>query len=106
MYGSDAAVWTLVSLLAGTVGEAYNLGSPEPVSLKDLAQAVSRAVPKRPEIVVRGGRELRHNRFVPDVAKARDGLGLRISVDLEGMIERSVAYYEDRVGRRATGVAL
>ena len=40
MYGADLVIWLLAILLRGKTGNAYNVGSDQPISIKDLAKKI------------------------------------------------------------------
>lgn len=95
MYASDLAVglWTL--LFRGAAGRAYNVGSEESVSIKELAERVSRlatptgsvdiAQPTSPDSPVA--------RYVPSTARLRRELGFVPSVDLSDGLARTLEWY-------------
>lgn len=95
MYPSEMALWLLSILLHGTVGASYNVGSPEGVTLRRLAEAIAGWFPSRIEIHSRTGPDshLHRSRFVPDVTLAREALGLTIRVDLETAITRTLRWH-------------
>ncbi len=51
MYPSDMAWWLLNILVHGTVGMNYNVGSPESITLQELAEKIAVQVPKPPKII-------------------------------------------------------
>jgi nucleoside-diphosphate-sugar epimerase len=81
------------------LGEAFNIGNPRSsITIYQLARLVVRLAGSRSEI-----------RFVewdfpdvelriPDVKKAEKLLGFRASVDLEDGLERTIAWYRDKLG--------
>lgn len=89
LYQSDLAWWLNHLLVAGTPGEAYNVGSDEAISIRDLAHLVRDIVAPSKEVTVAlpmppGPQP----RYVPDIAKARS-LGLTVSVSLEEAIRKT-----------------
>ncbi len=99
MYPSDMAFWLLRILADGVPGVAYNVGSPEAVTLKDLADRIAGAFDEPPAVACRGGANPRPSRFVPDVDRCRDTLGLRVTVPLGDAIVRTLEWH------RAAGTA-
>jgi len=95
LYPSDMAFWLLCLLAAGVPGTAYNVGSPEAITLGDLAGRIAAAVPAdaTPEVVCRPLGAPRPTRFVPDVSRAVSALGLRVTVDLDRAIERTLMWH-------------
>jgi dTDP-glucose 4,6-dehydratase len=94
MYASDMAFWTLRILIEGISGIAYNVGSPYPVTLKNLAEKIAINFTPRPEI--RTGTLFDdpkyRSRFVPDVSLAKS-LHLDLKVNLDDALKRTLASY-------------
>jgi nucleoside-diphosphate-sugar epimerase len=98
MYASDMAYWLLAMVAGGTPGNAYNVGSPEGIRLDALAERVAALVEPHPEIRSRTGGAREPSRFVPDVTKARDALGLRLTVGLDDALARTIRWHRERNG--------
>ena len=101
MYPSDMAFWLLRILADGVPGVAYNVGSPEAVTLQDLADRIAGAFDEQPAVVCRGGANPRPSRFVPDVDRCRDTLGLRVTVPLDEAIARTLEWHRSARAARA-----
>lgn len=92
LYGRDTAHWLTTLLLFGSPGEAYNVGSDQPVSMKDLAATVALSLSPEKRVVIEnavvddGARTV----YVPDIAKA-GGLGLKVETPLTEAIRLSAA---------------
>lgn len=99
MYPSDMAYWLLVILAQGVPGTAYNVGSPEDVTLGELAERIAAGFDARPRVVCRPVGRPRTTRFVPDVSRASSSLGLRVTVDLDHAIQRTLSWHRI-IGRR------
>jgi nucleoside-diphosphate-sugar epimerase len=99
MYPSDMAYWLLVILAEGVPGTAYNVGSPDAITLGALAERIAASFENPPAVVCRPLGEPRITRFVPDVSRAENTLGLRVTVGLDRAIQRTLEWH------RATGVA-
>lgn len=99
MYPSDMAYWVLKMLVAGGHGDVYNLGSDEPVSLRELAEKIAGLAGGSPRIETRRGGRLPVSRFVPDVSKARSDLGLGISVGLDEALSRTIEWHRQERAR-------
>lgn len=99
LYPSDMAYWLLVMLATGTAGSAYNVGSPNGITLGELAGRIAEAVSDPSEAVCRPLGQPRVTRFVPDVTRALSELGLSQTVDLDEAILRTLSWH------RATGAA-
>src|SRR5687768_6729059 len=88
------AVWVLKMMTAGSPGQAYNLGSPEGITLEKLAQSIARHFDPRPEIRLNASGSSSHATtiFVPDVTLAMTNLGVTVKVPLETAIERTIQW--------------
>ncbi len=97
MYASDMAVWLLKMLVDGKPGQAYNVGSPDGITLKQLSERIASHFPAAPEIVhVPVSRSVSRSRFVPDVALARNSLGLTVKVDIDEAIKRTMMWHKSK----------
>jgi dTDP-glucose 4,6-dehydratase len=93
MYAVDLAVWLLAILVRGRSGAAYNTGSDQAVSIRELAGTVLRAagVPDLPvEVLGKVVAGAAPNRYVPATDLARTELGLSLTVPLEEALRRTV----------------
>lgn len=79
LYAADLAVWLLALLVRGAAKQAYNVGSPDGMSLADTAAVVQRVLAPGKQVLIKGtaGPSPRL-RYVPDVSKAEQELGLRV----------------------------
>jgi nucleoside-diphosphate-sugar epimerase len=95
MYASDMAFWILRILTEGISGIAYNVGSPYPVTLKNLAEKTAINFTPRPDISIGTlfADPKYRSRFVPDVSLAKKSLGLDLKVNLDDALKRTLAYY-------------
>jgi dTDP-glucose 4,6-dehydratase len=92
LYGTDLACWLWTILLKGEAHRAYNVGSPDPVTIGELARAVAgeRGLPVS---VDRAPGSEPAPRYVPSVRRARTELGLEVTVDLPEAIRRTLAWH-------------
>ena len=83
----------MVLLDRGRSGQAYNVGSPEAISIAALAELVRDVVaPGKPIHVLGKPNPLAlRNVYVPDVTKADTELGLRLQISLREAIARTAA---------------
>lgn len=96
LYGSDLAVWLWTILARGKPGQAYNVGSDQAVTIAQLAQTVAGIVPDV-EVEIAGKPEpgVAPERYVPCVARARQELGLAVTVPLAEGVRRMVDWYTE-----------
>jgi nucleoside-diphosphate-sugar epimerase len=91
LFGRDMAHWLVTMLTRGAAGEAYNVGSDQPLTMAELAATVASVVSPGKAVVIEnsltdaGARSI----YVPDVGKARS-LGLQVEVELPEAIRLSV----------------
>lgn len=69
----DLAEWMMTLLLRGRPGEIYNVGSPEAITIRELAEKI--AGPKKVRVLGQSS-PLQADFYVPDVTKAMRELGL------------------------------
>lgn len=92
LYAADLAVWLWTLLFAGQCGRAYNVGSPDDISIADLACLVAAEAGGVPvEIALPPGTEAA-SRYVPSIARAEAELGLRAWTPLDVAIRKTLAW--------------
>jgi dTDP-glucose 4,6-dehydratase len=85
----DLAEWLLTLLFRGSAGEAYNVGSDEAVSISQLAYLVRDLLSPHKSVIILGKsvNDLGRNRYVPNIDKAVQTLGLTLRYSLkEGIV--------------------
>lgn len=94
MYASDMAWWLLSILVQGVVEKNYNVGSQKGITLTDVAEKVANNFSIHPKVIIGGGSDsnLRRSKFVPDVSLSINTLNLKITVDLETAIRRTILW--------------
>ncbi len=94
MYPSDMAWWLMNMLVHGGVGMNYNLGSPEAIPLQDLAEKIAGQFQKPPKIIsgLSHDKSMRTSKFVPNVDLAMKSLDLKISINLDNAIKRTILW--------------
>lgn len=84
LYASDLAVWLWTILFKALHARAYNVGSDEGISIKDLADVVvmesGRGLPLKLALSPQSGCSLL--RYVASIKRASEELGLRVRVNL------------------------
>lgn len=95
MYASDFANWILHIAAFAKPRAVYNVGSPEPVDLLSLAKMIRSYFVNEPKIMTSLGNNSisGDRRVVPNVDKARKELQLKITVNLEQAIHRSMDWH-------------
>lgn len=100
MYPSDMAFWLLRILIDGKEGLVYNVGSPQDISLRDLAYKVADNFSPASKIILSGyGTGAGQcSRFVPDVSLCQKSLKLEQKVGIDQAIRRTINWH------RQTGI--
>jgi dTDP-glucose 4,6-dehydratase len=90
LYAGDLVAWLLSILVFGASGRAYNVGSDEARSLREVAEVVASSVEGACGVEVHGVADgnLRV-RYVPSVERARNELGLEVWTPLELAVRRT-----------------
>ncbi len=93
LYAGDLAVWLWTMLAFGEAGRAYNVGSEEAVGIGELAERVGARLGvavERTRTPVPGQPV---ERYVPSTERAREELGLKVTVGLGEAIDRTVRWH-------------
>lgn len=95
LYAADLAIWLWTILLAGASHRAYNVGSPEAVSIRDLAQAIATAANRDQTVIISShpvaGTAV--TRYVPSTERTHSELNLRVEITLESALRRTLAWH-------------
>jgi nucleoside-diphosphate-sugar epimerase len=94
LYASDLALWLLHMLVRAKPGRAYNVGSDESVSIRDLAERTAQQLGTG-EFKVLGAADAGWNpgRYVPNTDLVGSELGLYRTVSLEEAIRRTALWH-------------
>jgi len=92
LYAADLAAWLWTVLLRGESGRAYNVGSDEAVSIRQLADITAGVFPGGKSVTVSGRINASNpiSRYVPDIGRARADLGLGVWTPLREALSRTV----------------
>ncbi len=95
MYASDFANWILHMTAYAKPRSVYNVGSPEPVDMITLAKMIQSWFKTEPKIQTNLGNNTKNSmrRIVPNIEKAQNELQLKITVNLETAIRRSMEWH-------------
>lgn len=98
LYTGDLPEWCWAMLARGIPGRAYNVGSPEAVSIADLAnRAASTASPPVSVQTLGEPNGAPVSWYVPSTDRARTELGLEPRVGLDEALERTFRWYRNQV---------
>jgi len=94
MYAADLVIWLLHILLDGR-SEAYNVGSDEAISIRELAYKVASFFPGLTvDILNQSNPTDRNQNYIPDTQKAMESFNLSNSIDLEESIRRTIGFHK------------
>ena len=92
-YGTDMTIWLWAVLNRGIGGQAYNVGSPHRVTIRELAEVVAQESGMPDNVEILGTDEPSTvSYYVPDVTKARRELGLDNYVGLQEAVRRTLRW--------------
>jgi dTDP-glucose 4,6-dehydratase len=85
----DLAHWLMTLLESGDSGRAYNVGSDKAISIAELAHLVRDIISPNKTVRILGRADENKSRhlYVPDIKRARDELGLDITIPLQDAIQ-------------------
>lgn len=95
LYGADAAWWTLVALVKGVDGEAYNLGSGTPVTHNELVRLIGEQAGRHPRVIHNTApqRQQQVDDLYPDLAFSTRRLGIRETCALPRTIAKAYRWF-------------
>jgi len=95
LYAADLAIWLWTILFRAPSLRAYNVGSEDEVTIRQLAETIQAVV--NPAIAVEVAQTPDPNRipdrYVPSTSRARSDLGLRQTVPLDEALRRTAAWH-------------
>jgi len=104
LYQDDLADWLLTLLEKGKPAQAYNVGSDEAISIAELAHLVRDLIAPDKTVCLKGnvGADTAvRNRYVPNIDKARNDLGLHVATSLADAIRLTAREVGSDAGRRS-----
>lgn len=90
----DLAGWLFTLLQRGASGQAYNVGSDEAISIRDLAYLVRDLLAPEKSVHIMGTPTPSsfRNRYVPSISKACAELGLELKFSLANSVKEAASY--------------
>jgi dTDP-glucose 4,6-dehydratase len=94
LHAADLAAWLWVVLLRGASGRAYNVGSQDSRSIREVAEVVARSagIAGRIDVAFAPVAGVAPERYVPDTARAREELGLETWISFEDAVSSTLAW--------------
>lgn len=95
LYAADLAIWLWTILFSGTALRPYNIGSDESLSIAEVAQRVAEQFPAQITVEVRGQANPQQavERYVPNIQRAQQELGLEVWKKLAPTIQQTIQWY-------------
>jgi len=96
MYAADLTIWLWTILIKGKSLRPYNVGSMEPISILDVAAAVSRHSHKPPDVIISNHADPAKERdvYIPDTTRATNELKLRQWISFEKALKRTIDFFK------------
>ena len=95
LYASELMIWLWTMLFRAPSRRAYNVGSDQPVSIRELAETVRSVINPQIEVMLTSVSPSKApaTRYVPSVKRAAAELGLRQTVSLEDALRRTLRWH-------------
>lgn len=97
---SDAVVGLVTAMERGGVGEVYNIGSAEEISVRAFAELVIELAESRSELIAATERPQETTRRRPDTAKAQRELGWHLRTNLRDGLRCTIDWYRQSLPAR------
>ena len=96
LYAADLAIWLWTILLKGESYSAYNVGSEEDMTIKELANTLALCFQKPIEVRIANPPTPNRppERYVPSTKRAREHCNLRQTISLQDGIKRTILYHQ------------
>lgn len=96
LYAADLMIWLLTLLTDGRNSHAYNVGSDMSYSIAEIAETVQAHFPQlQIEILQQPVVNKIAERYVPSIEKAKNELGLKVLIDLNKAIEKTIVQIQN-----------
>jgi dTDP-glucose 4,6-dehydratase len=96
LYAADLTIGLWKALFIGIPGRAYNLGSAEALSIRQIAEEVATCFEPRPVIEVAKTAPPNQipERYIPDITRAINELGLQPNIPLPLALRKTIEYLQ------------
>jgi nucleoside-diphosphate-sugar epimerase len=95
LYMADLAIWLWTMLTHGQPNRAYNVGSPDGMTIAEAAHLTAATLNPSLKIQIDGtpNPAAPLNSYVPDITRAHTELNLQVSIPLDEALRRTAAWY-------------
>jgi nucleoside-diphosphate-sugar epimerase len=97
LYAADLALWLWTILIRGKPMRAYNVGSDVAISIEDLANKIAILCNVKVQIAIKRLSSSLPTRYVPDINRASEELGLKVFTGLDDAVSRTINWYRKGV---------
>lgn len=96
MYGADLAFWLLTILCNCESGEIYNVGANKGITLKELAEKVSKCFNNNPEVIHNASLvgNIPKTIHIPDTEKVKSQFGLDEITNIDQSIKNTIEWFK------------
>lgn len=95
LYAADLAIWLWTILFIGRSNRAYNVGSDDGLTIREIAQRVAECFPSKIELKILETTNSKGvlKRYTPNIQRGERELNLRVLISLKDGIYRSIRYF-------------
>lgn len=95
MYAADLVVWLLHILMYGKSSQAYNVGSDEAITIRELAYKIAGFFPGlKVDTLNQTSQTDRNQNYIPDVTKFKKEFTACLPIDLTQAIQKTISFYQ------------
>lgn len=94
LYAADLTIWLLTILIKGKNETIYQVGSEESISVKDLAEKISRFFPES-EVVIKNNTS-KKTIYLPKIGQTQDELSLPKAIPLDKALSKSIDWLKSK----------
>jgi dTDP-glucose 4,6-dehydratase len=93
LYAADMAIWLWTIFLRGESLRPYNVGSPEAISVRELASTIAELSGNKRGVTILGRPGVPSTRYVPNTSRTEKELGLKVRIPLKDAIKRTIDWH-------------
>lgn len=99
MYGADLVAWLWNMILNNENYAVYNIGSPKPITIGDLARIISSFCPGTEVFIDSSAYEKVITSYYPDTKKIENNLNVSIGYTPQRAVGRSIDWFSERISK-------